>query len=166
MIRNMITRLAGILFMPANECIPFYEGAYTQKLTAAIITTAAVGKRFVGPLTTYQSGPGLSSTAEGGNLQAVGVPAAGGDVGGVAAYDGAVTTPATKIPVIRGAGTMVPVMSGAAVTAGNRLKVDASGRVIPITAATTLVGIAHSTVGAADLEVIVELASIPAVTQA
>jgi hypothetical protein len=153
--------------MPTNECIPYEEAAYTQKLTVAIVTTPAVGKRFIGPLTTYQSGPGLATTAEGGNLQAVGVPAAGGDVGGVAGWDGAVTTPATKIPVIRGAGTFVPVMSGAAVTAGQRLKVDSTGRVVPwATAGSYCVGIAHSTVAGADLEVIVELATIPAIPTA
>jgi len=167
MIKNMLARFAGIVFMPANECIPYEEGAYTQKLTAAIITTAAAGKKFVGPLTTYQSGPGLATTAEGGNLQANGVPAAGGDVGGVAAYDCALTTPASKVPIIRGAGTIVPVMSGAAVTAGQRLKVDSTGRVVPwATAGSYVVGVAHSTVGAADLEVLVELATIPAIPTA
>lgn len=167
MIRSMISRLANILFMPANECIPYYEGAYLQKLTVAIITTAAVGKRFIGPLTSYQSGPGLSSTAEGGNLQAVGVPAAGGDVGGVAAYDCAVTTPASKVPVIRGAGAIVPVFSGAAVAIGDRLKVDAQGRVVTwATAGSFVVGKAHSAAGAADVEVLVELAPIPAIPTA
>lgn len=162
--RNMLARLAGIVFMPANECIPFFEAAYTQKLTAAIITTAAAGKKFVGPLTSFQSGPGLSTTAEGSNLQAVGVPAAGGEVGGVAAYDAAI---GTKVPIIRGAGTIVPVMSGAAVTIGDRLKVDATGRVVPwATAGSFVVGKAHSTVAGADLEVLVELAPIPSIPTA
>jgi len=161
MIRNMLARLAGIVFMPANEVVPFYEGAYLQKLTAAIITTAAVGGRFIGVLTTFQSGPGLATTAEGGNLQANGVPAAGGEVGGVAAYDAAI---GTKVPVIRGAGVMLPVKSGAAVTAGNDLEVDSVGRVIPWTTPGVKVGKAHSTVGAADLDVIVELFPIPAHT--
>jgi hypothetical protein len=158
MIRNMLARLAGIVFMPVNECVPFYEAAYTQKLTVHIVTTAAAGKKFVGPLTTLQSGPGLATTAEGGNMQAIGVPAANGDAGGVAAYDAAI---GTKVPVIRGAGTMLPVMSGAAVTAGQDLKVDATGRVVPWATGGARVGKAHSTVGAADLEVIVELFALP-----
>ena len=140
--------------MPANECITYYEAAYTQKITAAIITTPAVGKTFVGPFTSYQSGPGLATTAEGSNLQAVGVPSAGGAVGGVASYDAAV---GTKVAIIRGAGTMLPVTSGAAVAVGDELKVDASGRVIPQGGTGTKVGRAHSATGAAGNDVIVEL---------
>ena len=149
-----------MFFVPSNECITFMEAAYTQKLTAHIITTPAVGKKFVGPLTSHQSGPALATTAEGGNLQCVGVPAANGDVGGVASWDCAV---GSKVPIIRGAGTMLPVMSGAAVTIGDRLKVDSTGRVVPWSGAGSyVVGKAHSTVAGADLEVIVELAAIPA----
>lgn len=138
--------------MPSNECIPYTEAAYTQKLTVHF-TGNVTGKRFVGPLTTYQSGPALSATAEGGNLQCAGAPSAGGQVGGVAGWD--VTAPG-KGQVIRGGGTILPVMSGAAVTAGDELQVDASGRVIPETTGRS-VGKAHSAVGGADLEVIVEL---------
>lgn len=140
--------------MPANEAVSYYEGAYTQKLTAAIITTPAVGKTFVGPLTSHQSGPGLSATAEGSNLQAVGVPSAGGQVGGVASYDCAV---GSKVAIIRGAGTVVPVTSGAAVAVGDELKVDAQGRVIPQGGTGNKVGKAHSAAGAAGTDVEVEL---------
>ena len=139
--------------MAVNECIPYYEAAYTQRLTVHVITTAFIGKRFVGPLTTFQSGPGLAATAEGGNLQASGAPAAGGEVGGVAAWDQAV---GKKGAVIRGAGTIVPVTSGAAITAGAELEVDNVGRVITATSG-RVVGKAHNTVGAAGSDVQVEL---------
>jgi hypothetical protein len=144
--------------VPANEVIPYYEAAYTQKLTVHF-DAAVTGGRFCGLLTTFQSGPGLSTTAEGSNIRTAGVPAAGGEVGGVAGWDVAA---AGKGPVIRGAGTTLPCKSGAAVTAGNDLKVDALGRVIPWTTGAVKVGKAHSTVGAADLDVIVELFPIPA----
>ena len=47
--------------MPANECIPFFEGAYTQTLTIHA-GYAITGKTFVGPLSTYQGqGPALAA---------------------------------------------------------------------------------------------------------
>lgn len=147
--------------MPANECIPFYEGPYTQVLTFHT-AVAITGKRFVGPTTTYQSGPGLAADPlaanDGGNLIIPAAPAAGGEVAGVAAWD----VPANgKVPVIRGAGTHVPVSSGAAVSAGAELQVDTAGRVVPF-ATGRKVGKAHSTVGGADLDVIVELYALGA----
>jgi hypothetical protein len=147
--------------VPANEVIPFYEAAYTQKLTVHF-AAAVTGGRFCAPLTTFQSGPGLATTAEGSNLQCAGVPAAGGDVGGVVGWDVAI---GGKAPVIRGAGTMLPVKSGAAVTAGNDLEVDTLGRVTNWVTPGVRVGRAHSTVAGADLDVIVELyAPTPFVT--
>lgn len=147
---------------PVNECIPFYEAAYAQHLTVWF-TGAMTGKRFCGPLTTFQSGPGALSadplpTNDGGNIQCAGAPAAGGEVGGVVKYD---VGASARGGVIRGAGVMLPVSSGAAVTAGNELQADASGRVIPYSSGRK-VGKAHSTVGAADLDVVVELYATPA----
>lgn len=148
--------------MPANECIPVYEGAYCQKLTVHF-TGNVVGKRFCGPLTTFQSSPlALDTAATGGNIQCAGAPAAGGEVGGVVGWD--VTAPG-KGQVIRGAGVMLPVMSGAAVTANSDLEVDNLGRVINLAAPGVRVGRAHSATGGADLEVVVELyAAVPFVT--
>jgi len=142
---------------PVNEAIPVYEAAYTQKLTV-FFTGAVVGKTFCGPLTTFQSGPlALSpdplAANDGGNVQCAGVPAAGGEVGGVVMYD---VPSNNRGGVMRGAGTMVPVTSGAAVTAGNELQVDAAGKVVPYSTGRK-VGKAHNTVGAANADVIVEL---------
>lgn len=91
-------------------------------------------------------------------MQTAGVPTAAGQVGGVVGWDVAA---GAKGPVIRGAGTMLPVSSGAAVTIGDELQVDALGRVVPFGSGRK-VGKAHSTVGGADLDVIVELYATPA----
>jgi hypothetical protein len=148
--------------MPANECIPIYEGAYCQKLTVHF-AAAVQGKRFCGPLTTFQSSPlALDAAATGGNIQTAGVPAAGGEVGGVVGWDVGI---AGKGQVIRGAHVMLPVMSGAAVTAGVDLEVDSVGRVINLAAPGVRVGRSHSSTAGADLEVVVELyALVPFVT--
>lgn len=143
-----------------NECIPYYEAAYTQKLTIHA-GYAITGKTFVGPLTGYQgAGPGLAAdplpTGDGGNLIAPAAPAANGQVSGVAAWDAA---SGSKAVIIRGEGTMVPVTSGAAVASGDELMVDAQGRVITyvVAAANRRVGKAHSATGAAGNDVVVEL---------
>lgn len=144
-----------------NECIPYKEASYTQRFTVHA-GYAITGKTFVGPLTTPQSGwAALSAdplpTNDGSNMQCPAAPAAGGAVGGVAAWD---APSAGKAAVIAGAGTFLPVTSGAAVTAGNLLKVTTAGKVIPATTGAVVVGKAHSTVGATDLDVIVELYDI------
>lgn len=140
-----------------NECIPYYEAAYTQKLTVHA-GYAITGKTFVGPLTSFQSqGPGLASdplaAGDGGNLIAAAAPAAGGLSSGVAMWDAA---SGAKVGIIRGGGTMLPVTSGAAIAVGQELQVDVQGRVIPF-AAGRRVGVAHSAAGAAGVDVVVEL---------
>lgn len=147
---------------PVNECIPFYEAGYTQKLTVHA-DTALVGKTFCGPLTSRQSGPGLApdplAAGDGGNYRVAGPPAAAGEVGGVVTWDVAA---ASKASIIRGAGTVLPVTSGAAVAVGDELKVDAQGRVVPQAGAGRKVGKAHSVAGGAGVDVEVELYAIPA----
>lgn len=144
--------------MAANECIPYFEAAYTSKKTV-YFGYAAAGKTFCGLITTYQNqGPGLDTDPlaanAGGNLQCPAAPTAGGAVGGVIGWD----IPSTgRGPVVTGAGTLLPVTSGAAVTAGDLLKVTVAGKVITATTGAVVVGKAHSTVGATDLDVIVEL---------
>jgi hypothetical protein len=146
-----------------NECIPTREAAYTQKITVHA-DAALTGKTFCGPLTSQQSGGlgGLASDPlaanDGGNMRTAGPPSAGGKVGGVVGWD---VPTAGKGPVIRGAGTFLPVTSGAAVAVGDELKVDASGRVLPITTGAYYVGKAHSVAGAAGVDVLVELGPIP-----
>jgi predicted RecA/RadA family phage recombinase len=140
-----------------NECIPFYEAAYTQKITVHA-GYAITGKTFVGPLTSYQSqGPALATdplaVGDGGNLIANAAPTAGGLVSGVAAWD---APSGGKVPIIRGGGTILPVTSGAAVAVGNELQVDTQGRVVPFTTGRR-VGVAHSAAAGAALDVVVEL---------
>lgn len=140
-----------------NACIPVFEAAYTQKITAFFLA-AVNGKRFCGPLTSFQgNGPGLAADPlpanDGGNIQCAGPPAAGGAVGGVMMGDVGING---RQGVIRGKGTILPCSSGAAVNSGQEVQVDAQGRVVPF-AAGTKVGLAHSTVAGADLDVIIEL---------
>lgn len=142
-----------------NECIPFFEAAYTQKITVHA-GYAITGKTFVGPLTSYQSGvTGLAAdplaVGDGSNLQAPVAPLAAGQVSGVAAWDVAL---GAKVPIIRGEGTIVPVTSGAAVAIGDLLAVDVQGRVVTAAAGNFVVGKAHSAAGAAGVDVLVELA--------
>jgi hypothetical protein len=153
--------------VPANECIPYYEGPYTQVLTVHA-GYAVTGKTFVGPITTYQgAGPGLAAdplpAGDGGDLQCPAAPAAGGQTGGVAAWD---VSSGSKVPVLRGVGTFLPVTSGAAVASGDLLKVDVQGRVVPAAQVAAgaqpnqwIVGKAHSVAGAAGVDVVVELLS-------
>lgn len=146
-----------------NECIPTKEAAYTQKITVHA-DLALTGKTFCGPLTSRQSGGlgGLASdplaTGDGSNLRTAGPPAAGGQVGGVVGWD---VPTGGKAPIIRGNGTFLPVTSGAAVAVGDKLKVDAQGRVLPITTGAYYVGVAHSAAGAAGTDVEVEIGAIP-----
>jgi|SRR5580765_2853780 len=146
-----------------NECIPLREAAYTQRLTVHC-TAAVTGKRFVAPLGARQSG-GLAGLAadplaanDGSDYVVAGPPAAGGAVGGVAAWDAGI---AAKCPIIRGAGTIVPVTSAAAISVGQTLKVDATGAVLPVTTGTSPVGVAHSAAGAGGVDVEVELLPTP-----
>lgn len=145
-----------------NECIPLFEGPYT-KVQTVHCTAAVTGKCFVAPLTTRQSG-GLAGLAadplaanDGSNYVVAGPPAAGGKVAGVASWDVPI---AGKCPVISGRGTILPVQSGAAVTTGQLLKVDAAGKVLLATTGSVIVGKALSTVGGANLDVEVEIYDI------
>jgi hypothetical protein len=140
-----------------NECIPYYEGPYTQTLTVHV-GYAVTGKTFIGPITGYQgAGPGLAAdplpAGDGGNLQCPAAPAAGGQVGGVASWDAASGTKLTKIGGTR---TILPVTAGATVAIGDLLMVDTSGRVVTATTGNFIVGKAHSaaTVG---VDCVVEL---------
>lgn len=143
-----------------NECIPLHEGPYTSTITVHISTNPVVGKTFVGPLLGRQSG-GLSglaadplATGDGSNFIVAGPPAAGGKVGGVACWD---QVAGAKVPLLRGAGTILPVTSGAAVAVGAKLAVDAQGRVVTAATGNVIVGVAHSAAGGAAVDVEVEL---------
>jgi hypothetical protein len=143
-----------------NECIPFFEAAYTQKITVHA-GYAMVGKTFAGPLTGYQSqGPALATDPlalnDGGNLICPAAPAAGGKVGGVIGWDVAING---KAPLTRGAGTILPVTAGGNFAIGANLAVDTQGRVVAAGAGNVVVGVAHSA-GTLNNEAVVELTSL------
>lgn len=141
-----------------NECIPLEEGPYTKVRTVHVVTTGVTGKCFVGPITGRQSG-GLAGLAadplaagDGSDYTVAGPPSAGGAVSGVASWDAA---SGTKVPIISGTGTVLPVTCSAAVAQGALLKVDAAGKVLTATTGTRIVGkalVAQATPGA-DVEV-------------
>lgn len=141
-----------------NEAITYLEAGYTQKITV-FFAYAAVGKTFCGPIAGYQgTGPGLAAdplpTNDGGNLTCAALPSAGGAVGGVVGWDVPISS---RGPVIRGAGTFVPVTVGTGgVTAGDLLMVDAAGLVKTATSTNVIVGRAHLT-AIAGADTVVEL---------
>ena len=144
-----------------NECIPLREAAYTRKITVHT-TGAVVGKKFVAAIASRQSG-GLSGLAtdplpanDGSDYVTAGAPAAAAAVGGVAAWDAAANA---KVPIISGAGTILPVTAGAAITAGQEVQVDATGAVVPYSAGIK-VGRAYTAAGAGGVDVEVKLYSM------
>lgn len=141
-----------------NECIPYFEGPYTQTLTVHA-GYAITGKTFVGPITGYQgAGPGLAAdplpTGDGGNLQCPAAPTAGGQTGGVASWD---VASGSKVTVFKGVGTHLPVTSGGAIAIGDLLTVNAAGQVVTAAAGNYIVGKAHSAAAGAGTDVVVEL---------
>jgi len=152
-----------------NECITYYEGAYTQKRTVHA-GYAMTGKTFAGPCTGYQgSGPALApdplAVGDGGNLVCPAAPVAGGEVSGVISWD---VPSGSKAVLIDGDGTVLPVTSGAAVAIGDLLQADATGRVITAGAGSgkSVVGKARSAAGAAGVDVVVELYTLNPATKA
>lgn len=126
----------------ANDCIPYYKpGADIPAACSAAVT----GKRFLKVTGNRQSGPGLSSTAEGSNYQ-VAQCVAGDKSIGVSMYDAPING---KVGIVREG--IVPVTSGAAVTAGTEVQSDANGKAITLAAGKPL-GYAMSGVGAADTD--------------
>lgn len=101
----------------ADDCIPFFEPG--DRITATP-TAAVTGKRFVA-VSGNQQADGTFSVAP---------PAAGGRVLGVAAWTAPV---GGKVTVIKGAGYVLPVTTGAAaIAAGAEVEVNAAGQVVPL----------------------------------
>lgn len=137
--------------MPVNECQPFYtSGRITYRATAAV-----TGKRFLKISGSRESGPGLSTTAEGGNYrmqQAV----AGEAAVGVADKD----VPNAGRGVCLGSpGWVVPVTSGAAIAAGAEVQSDAAGKAITLAAGKSL-GRCMTAVAGADVDAEIKLGAI------
>jgi hypothetical protein len=123
----------------ANECIPLYRPGQD---ISAVTTGAVVGKTFLDYSAALTTG-----------LVSVNTATAAGKVCGVAAYDAA---SGSRVAVIRGKGQIVPVTSGAAVTALAEVEVGASGKAVTFSAGVK-VGRALNTVGAANAQLWVEL---------
>ncbi len=101
----------------ANECTPLFRpGADITCLTTAAVT----GCTFVDISATRDTSTGLIKVA----------PAtAAGLSFGVAAYDAA---SGSRVPVIRGKGSIVPVMFGGAVTAGAEVEIATGGKAVTL----------------------------------
>jgi hypothetical protein len=138
--------------MALNECIPRYEpGAdLTGHCTAAVR-----GRRLLVISGDKQTplGEGVTDDTSGGNVR-VAESGADGNAFGVAGYDAAINK---KVKIVRGYGKVVPIVSGAAVTAGDLVKSDAQGRVINAAGTGRVVGRAIETCTAADQLILVEL---------
>lgn len=111
----------------ANDCIPFKRDGYD---ITCMVTAAVTGKRCVVVSATRSSGPALSATAEG-SVYKVATAGAGARPLGVAAWDQ--PTVNGFVNVIRKG--IVPITAGAAITAGQEVMSDASGKVVPWTSA-------------------------------
>jgi len=106
----------------ANECIPYYEPG--TRITGHA-SAAVVGKRVADISADSQSGPGLSATAEGGNI-VVATAAARAKGIGVFSHDAARDEKVTVLcsPMV------VPITAEAGITAGEEVQVGAAGGVV------------------------------------
>jgi hypothetical protein len=117
-----------------NAIVPLFDPG--AKITAA--ATAAIGAgRFVKPSGNFQGGPLLDVTGPttpltGGNLMQVAQCVAGDKAVGVAGWDA--SGAGEVLPVYNGPGIVVPMVSGAATTAGAEVQSDANGAAIPLAA--------------------------------
>lgn len=135
-----------------NPITPLFEPG--QKITARI-TAAVTAGRFVKPSGNFEGGPLLDVSTPtgpltGGNLMKVATCGAGQQAIGVAGTDGAAD--GDVIPVLNGPGLVVPMTAAGAITAGDKIMSDASGRattwVTAASEANNALGVAIS--GAAD----------------
>lgn len=128
--------------MPTNECIPVLEPATRP---SGYCTAAVRGKRFVV----------ISATPPGGMMGTENIriaeAGAGGNAVAVSVHDGAINE---TIPLVRG-GAWVPVVCGAALTAGQAVQSDAQGRAIPLGAGVKL-GTALEDQSTVDADVVIQ----------
>jgi hypothetical protein len=109
---------------PVNEAIAYYDNG--EDLSCYANGAAVTGKRFVKVNGVKRVGSqALATDALGGNIPVVHCTA-GAKALGVSTYDAADTE---GVPVMRGH-KVVPVESGAAMTAGQKVMSDATGRAI------------------------------------
>ncbi|MFE2998672.1 capsid cement protein [Nocardia sp. NPDC059246] len=127
----------------SNECIVLYDDGDNVPMLA---TVGLTGKKCVSV-----SAPQDSTY----NVFQAALPAAGGRIAGVAAYD--VVTGVVVNIVRRGTSRLIPITCSAAITAGADLMVDTTGAVLPWTTGNTAIGKAWSTTTASGQDVIAEL---------
>lgn len=108
------------------------------------------GKRLVAPTTTPPTG-GMLGTE---NINIAEAGAAALNIIGVARYEGAT---ADQIPVITNPSSVLPLVVGAAVVAGDALKSDAQGRVIPQAGTGPVIAIALESNAVVDTDVVCRL---------
>ena len=133
--------------MPNNECIPVFEPA--DRVTGRITPVGGVrGKRFVTPSADITGG--LYGTE---NVR-IAECGAGVKALGVAAYDGVQNE---EIPLITDH-SWVPMPAGAAITAGQEVQSDATGRPIPLAAGRPN-GLALTSQAVVDADVLIKLYS-------
>jgi hypothetical protein len=135
-----------------NPCIPYHEtGDVTVRAEVAL-----VGKRFVKISDPKTGGPGLST--DDANVFVCSPCGAGEQAVGVAAYNIAITA---EGPVLGTPGKIVPVTSGAAITAGVEVMSDANGKAIAWTFAASdankVLGVAMGSASGADVDVAIKL---------
>ena len=132
---------------PVNEAIAFYDPGDDLSCHCE---AAVTGKRFVAVSDPKQAGSlGLANDTLGGNI-VVSPAGAGAAALGVATYDAAL---GAKVPVMRGH-KVVPVEAGAAMTAGDRVQSDASGRAITLAAGVPLGIVLNSPTAAGQIAVV------------
>lgn len=115
--------------MPTNEAIAYYDSG--EDLSCYANGAPVTGKRFaiINGVKRVAS-QALATDALGGNIP-IGICTAGARPIGVITYDAATSE---RVPVMRGH-KVVPVESGAALTAGQSVMSDATGRAITWTSA-------------------------------
>lgn len=114
-----------------NATIPLFEPG--ERITAAA-TAPVVSGKFVKVTADMQSQPALNIAAPltGGNLIQCAQAVAGDKAFGVAGYDAAAI--GDSFPVLNGPGMVVPMVAGAAITAGQEVQSDAAANPIPLAA--------------------------------
>jgi Uncharacterized conserved protein (DUF2190) len=95
-------------------------------------SAAITGARFLAVSGDRTSGPGLATTAEGGNYR-VAHAGAGARAVGVSMYDAPING---KVGIL--VGGIVPVLAGAAIAAGAEVQSDATGQAITLAAGKSL----------------------------
>lgn len=141
--------------MPLNPCVELFTEIDDDLSVRA--TANVTGKTFGAISADIQSGPAVTTTAlpstwDGGNFQAA-TCGAGLKADGVFAYDAA----AGVLVPLKAPGKIVPVTSGAAITAGTEVMSDANGKAVPLTGTNRPCGKAFTTVTGSGLDVYVRV---------